>query len=724
MTLAGLSVACALPLLLPLFDGQGRLALILAALLPGAAMALAPLVAPSARLTVQLTRVGLVVAAGMILLATLPGGALTGLADGVARLLTASLPTTAAGPAFGAAVACTYIASAIGVGLAGSGRVAVGCALPAAALMVGALLVGAGGPNQPHYPAALLVVACGLGTLIQQLGPAGWASGPAAIRRFGVGLIVAVVVAVLAVPLAGILPGDHARAPYELRAAVAPPPKAVQQVGLLDTYSAVYDGPEQTVFTARVTGANPLALYWQLATYDQFNGFEWTSSAVYQRAGTGLPPGPHLRVATQTVRAVLAPSSLPGYVPAPGRAVSVSVSGLGVAASDGELLIPAQLKVPAQLTVTSALANPSSVQLVNAQVPSGPTEVGAGPIPPSLEALATRVAASAPPYPFARLTALSDYLTAAPFVAHPPGDSPIGAGYYQVTQLLQTHDGSSEQYAAAFAVLARAMGFQARLAIGYTDGTLDPSTNTLTVTTRDLRVWPEVELSGLGWVALPSTPDRTVANQAVAAPLPSPLAQALQSQRQIDAAAAGKNHATGPAGQTPPPLVRHTGRSLAWWAWLIIALAAAEVAGVGALLAAKAARRRRQRTGRDAPARVAGAWEHTVDRLVEFGLSIPVSLTAPEVVAQAEAAFGADTAGAMLVLSPVVDAARYDRSHPPDDATAERVWGAATEVGSSLRAQATLAVRVRAALSPAPFVRRREGPLVALPRPGRGRGGS
>jgi transglutaminase-like putative cysteine protease len=721
---AGLSVAGSLPLVSPLFDGGGHLALVLAAVVPVVAVLVAPTVAASARISLRLTELALVVLAGLVLVIALPGDALHGLPDGVARLLTTSLPTTAGGPMFGVAVAFVYVASALAVALAASGRVAWGCAVPAAALDVGALLVGAGGPAQPDYPAALFVLTCGLGVLIQQLGPSGWSSGSVVLRRFGVGLIAAAIIAALAVPLAGILPGDHSRAPFQLRAAVAPPPELDQRVGLLDTYSAMYDGPAQTVFTAQVSGADPTTLDWQLATYDQFNGVDWTSSAVYQRAGTGLPPGPHLRVATQTIRAVIAPSSLPGYLPTPGRAESVSISGLGVAASDGELLIPAGFRLPAQLTVTSTVADPTPAQLINAEVPSGAIDVTAASVPPRLKALANRLAASAPPYAFARLTALSDYLTAAPFVLHPPGHSPIGAGYFQVMQLLSSHDGSSEQYAAAFAVLARAMGFPTRLAVGYTGGTPVPGTNTVTVTTRDLRVWPEVDLTGLGWVTLPSTPGRTAATKPVAAkqpgpgPLPSPLAQALQSQNTINAAtshhpAGGATGPSGPSGPTPRPVL-----GAAWWIWVIVLLAVMLVAGVGAVLVAKAVRRQRQRTRGSAPDRVAGAWEHTVDRLAEYGLSVPASLTAPEVVVQAEAIFGTATAEAVQALAPAVDAARYDRGHPADDAAADRSWAAAARVGSSLRAGATRTERIRAGLSPAPLQQRRHGPRGSLPSAG------
>jgi transglutaminase-like putative cysteine protease len=534
------------------------------------------------------------------------------------------------------------------------------------------------------------------------------AAGPALARRALAGAVLAVVVVALALPLGGVLPGATTRRPYDLRAAVAPAPKPLSQVSLLATFSATYDGPPQPVFSAKVAGANPQTLYWRLATYDRFDGSEWVSSAVFQRAGTRLPAGPHLAAPTRSIRAVVTPANLPGYLPAPDRPSAVSIDGLGVGNTDGELLLPAGMRLPASIDVSSSAPEPSPGQLVDATIPAGATNPGAPAFPVAVEGLARNLAAAARPYPFARLTALSDYLTAPGFVLHPPGNSPIGTGYYQVTQLLQTHDGGSEQYAAAFAVLARAMGFHARLAVGYTGGTVDTRTGTVTITTRNLRVWPEVDLSGLGWVPFPSDPaGQTAAGQAATLPSVSPLAQALQDQRQIDRATTGSASSPSRSGIPAPPVPPARSSALPWWAWLLIGVGAVGVLLVALVLLAKAARRRRQRHGRDPAALVAGAWERTLDRLAEHGLDIPGSLTAPEVAARAGVAFGTEAAGAVAVLVPVVDAARYNRRFPPTAERADRSWATARDVEAALRAAATPGRRLRAVVSVAPLVRGR-----------------
>jgi hypothetical protein len=319
-----------------------------------------------------------------------------------------------------------------------------------------------------------------------------------------------------------------------------------------------------------------------------------------------------------------------------------------------------------------------------------------------IAALARRLAASARPYPFARLTALSDYLTSAPFRLHPPGNSPIGAGYYQVTQLLADHVGSTEQYAAAFAVLARAMGFHTRLAVGYAGGRARGGT--VLFTSRDLKVWPEVEFSGIGWLPFSAWPNGQASPGTSRSSAPTPVDRALQNQRQIDRT-------------TPPPASTNSGTGavpgfarpsagLAWWVWLLIGFAVLSAATAGSLVAAKGVRRRRQRGATDPGVRLTGAWEYTLDRLGERGLALPASLTAPEVADRAGTRFAA-AAAPMRRLAPAVDAVRYNRGAPVPAGAADEGWVAAREVDAALRRGASIAVRLRAWLSAAPLLRAR-----------------
>ncbi|NUT44025.1 MAG: DUF4129 domain-containing protein [Thermoactinospora sp.] len=70
--------------------------------------------------------------------------------------------------------------------------------------------------------------------------------------------------------------------------------------------------------------------------------------------------------------------------------------------------------------------------------------------------------------------------------------------------LIYSKTGYCEQYAAAMALLARAVGIPARVAIGYTGGS--KVENGFQVTTADMHAWPELYFEGAGWLAFEPTP--------------------------------------------------------------------------------------------------------------------------------------------------------------------------------------------------------------------------
>ncbi|WP_156756860.1 transglutaminase family protein [Actinokineospora pegani] len=70
--------------------------------------------------------------------------------------------------------------------------------------------------------------------------------------------------------------------------------------------------------------------------------------------------------------------------------------------------------------------------------------------------------------------------------------------------LFRSKLGFCEQYASAMAILARAAGLPARVAIGYTGGYLTGDYRT--ITTQDAHAWVEVFFPGSGWVTFDPTP--------------------------------------------------------------------------------------------------------------------------------------------------------------------------------------------------------------------------
>lgn len=719
---AGCVAGLVVPSILALFAGGGAPWLVVGAAVP-TALAVVSVALRGRDLTLRWSRpwfrFGADLIGVVIVIATVPVGdggqsALGGLPSGAARLITSALPASARGPELGVAV----VAVAVAAGLAAELALRTGATLlplvPSLVVYGAAVAVGAGGIRAPVWGAVLLVGGAttaallrrqrplGVGDARDALGPviAGERRSPSTLswRRLGAGVAAAGVVTAVALPVGTHLPGAGTRRPYDLRAAVAPAPRVPDQPNPLITYASIYDGLPHPVFSVRATGADPRDLYWRLDTLDHFTGTGWTSTTPLLRGGSTLPPGPLLEVPTTKVVATVTLHDPVVYLPAPDRPTRVSIAGLDVSPADAVLAVPPGTASPTHYVLRATKPSPSPQQLLAAGSVFRP-DPGSPGLPELIQSTATAIVGAASPSPFARLTAISTYLTDPPFVRHPAGSSPIGSGTYQVMQLLKDHDGSTAQYAAAFALLARAVGFDVRLAVGYLGGR-SGAPGVVDFSTRDLSVWPEVHFAGIGWSPWPTVPATESASKTPAPQPSSPINQAIAEQRNLNAAAP-------PAGTAPSSPVAHRARSAGSMAWAaLVASVVVLVLLAGLVIAvAKAGRRQRQRRRIDPRQRVAGAWECVLDRLAELGVNVAPALTVPEVVDRAVTRVGSDGVGPLPKLVRLIDASRYDRQFPPSPAMADSAWAQTLEVERSLRASLPVTRRLRAVVSPAPWRR-------------------
>jgi transglutaminase-like putative cysteine protease len=265
-----------------------------------------------------------------------------------------------------------------------------------------------------------------------------------------------------------------------------------------------------------------------------------------------------------------------------------------------------------------------------------------------------------------------------------------GHSYRSLQFFLQSSkEGTSEQFASAFAVLARTLGLPTRVVVGFSRGTPGPN-GVWHVASGDVVAWPEVEFAGAGWVPFFPTPgqagrsdtpkndpdpQQTTQAQQPTTPTPTPTSRAdkdnvlLNEARQPATASAG-----GGRGGNGTPL---------WWWALPLALL---LLGGGELSLAAAApaivRRRRQRGSPNR--RVFGAWRQVHDQLVEIEMPKNGTLTANEI-----AAYGVehlpDEVGARLpaLANLVNDLAYADRTATAEDADA--AWRDAADVRKAVR---------------------------------------
>ena len=124
-------------------------------------------------------------------------------------------------------------------------------------------------------------------------------------------------------------------------------------------------------------------------------------------------------------------------------------------------------------------------------------------VPERVLALARKLTATAPT-PYDQAKAIESYLRKTyPYtldVPAPPDDRDV-VDYF----LFDLKKGYCDYYASAMTVLARAAGLPARIVMGYTGGTFNPSTAKYEITQADAHAWVEVYFANIGWVEFEPT---------------------------------------------------------------------------------------------------------------------------------------------------------------------------------------------------------------------------
>ncbi len=427
----------------------------------------------------------------------------------------------------------------------------------------------------------------------------------------------------------------------------------VGALNLIDDMRAVLTTRSDLVmFTA--TTRTPT--YWQLATLSQFDGTSWlpdpaTRDAAHgapQLAPTSLPiltePAAthtfNVHVSIGDLRSTLLP--VPPSTIAVGDATAVQVEpGIGVIqpfANPQELTYEATARVP----TTSPASSEPTVAALDASAPPAdlapyltlpPTPA----VPAAVVTLAHQVVAGATT-PAAEATALVRFFTQGKRFRYTLTPPTVAGQSALESFLFTTRAGFCQQFAGAFAVLARIDGLPTRLAIGFTTGTAT-ARGAYSVTGADAHSWPEVYLGpATGWVSYeptPSSTDETLGAGIVnGAPTTNPSSRPAAStstslsERRPGQGAHPASGATGPNSSTRTPSTRTAPRPrAAWGAVVLVALTAAAVivaAGVAGpwLWRRRRPRLRRRRYAHTAPpgTEILARWEQAAAVLARTGL--------------------------------------------------------------------------------------------------------
>jgi hypothetical protein len=495
--------------------------------------------------------------------------------------------------------------------LSALGRHPAAAVLPATLGFGGLLVLGVDGPVAGTTLAGTYAVAV-LMFLMSAAPSAGFRAAVAAVVS-GAVLVAATVL------FAGAV---HPGPPYDPRSTLRVPLNVTVSQDPLALLSARLETPDTQVLTAQLSGSLLSHLRdwnWIELTYDNYDGAGWLAAGFAKPAvtGTAVPDA----IGTGSARVAMArPTTL---LPHPAYVLGTNGEDLGYDPDTEMLASPSAVS---DYLVRVSVAEPGPAELTSAALPSGvPAGLTQIPscTPAALRSLAREVRgeASAPGDQAARLELL---LKSAPF-RYDQAAAP-GEGCGSINNMLGGRKGTSAQFATAFVLAARLLGIPARVAVGYLPGHVSGDTDT--VTDADAYAWPQVELTGVGWVDFDPTPKSGAGGHAPARES-QPAVQKLQV-KQPDS-----NPVSSPPIVTPPP----PAGGLSVMARVIMGvaiLAGLVLAWVAAVWLWYRRRRLRRRRARGPAARVLGAWDEFLIPLGQAGMPVR-GRTAPSVAADAAA---------------------------------------------------------------------------------------
>jgi transglutaminase-like putative cysteine protease len=642
-----------------------------------------------------------------------PGPVWDGVTQSWSTLLTASLPTVSSSTFVALPVALTAVATTIGTEIALRSRWKVGPVLAPVGVLVVALLFTGKRPLPSPILVSSIILLILLIVFVRVHKPTGPATGDLdhtstkVPRGAAFGLPSIVAIAVVATGLGAVLPITSTSQRVDLRERYNPPVQITQGITPLALLQSELNSPSTTpLFTVRFRGIPPGNKVDRVpvAILDTYDGAVWGTNASFALAGSELPSGPPgsspLRPGPIVHQDYKVGSYGLSFLPGLDRPIRVTGNRLAFDRVSGMLATPTPAPAGFKYSVNSELPNQSGVASEPVKPGNDPNFATLALAPPqgwskAITDFASKFSAKTP---YATLELMADELRSRDFGYNKsarPGHS-LGLLSAFLTppaassQVTTARVGFDEQFAAAFAILARAKGFPSEVVVGYR---VDPAAaakgTPIAVLPRQIHAWVEVNLNGVGWVTFDPT-NATPRNSTVpSAPPPAPPPPPVPV-------------VTGSSGQgNHSAVVRTTHHASSyWWALLVIAVIAspAAVAGIKVL-------RRRQRASRGTPtARVVGAWREGREQLRSHGARVSRAMTVDDAAREAREAIGDDAATRVRAFEPVLNATLY-APFEPDEQAASLAWEAEASLREFLKNESTARQRVLAAIDPRPLIR-------------------
>lgn len=388
---------------------------------------------------------------------------------------------------------------------------------------------------------------------------AGRPRGPASVWAAGIPVMAVVL-------LGGVLASQAVTTDDEglvdLRSIGRGPKARVVESPLVSLDALLGDRSNEILFSVRSKEPH----YWRLTALDDYDGRSWSASATYRDLddGESIDPrwGDSLEVSREQMQVTLS-ALTSDWLPTAFAPVAVDApvdlrydDGSGsVFVADGESTEDITYRVAAEVPDVQASDFESAVPA------RGKSFADYLALPSNFPDRATQLALSitAGNSPFAAATALEQFFRSDRFVYD--REANYRGSTDPLMDFIDRGNGFCQQFATAFAALARASGIPARVAVGFTYGSrasvTDPTTgeetNRWTVRGRYAHAWPEVYIVGAGWVAFEPTPGRgnpDAAGYSTAEPSQADGSGGVETMEQT---LATTTTTTLPAGVSAPP---------------------------------------------------------------------------------------------------------------------------------------------------------------------------
>jgi transglutaminase-like putative cysteine protease len=535
------------------------------------------------------------------------------------------------------------------------------------------------------------------------------------------GVLGAVAIVLVAAVVAPLLPGSRSTPWFDYRSLGDGTGGGLLKATtpIVSIQAKLLEDPEREVFTVDIGDAPPV--YWRVIALDKYDGKLWTLEDSGEPAkDLTAPTEPRQR--DELVQKYSIRISDPHWLPTAYHPVEINLENA--------------LVVDDSATMYLKPDNPISDLRyeVTSEVPvlSEADKVAAPPVDPDQFARYLDLPADFPQ----NVTDLAEQITRGEDSSWGKADAiarflNTDGGFVYNDQVARSHsidtleeflfdrrEGYCEQFASAFAAMARSIGLPTRIAVGYSYGT--PQNGVWHVRNKDAHAWPEVYFSGLGWVPLEPTPGRG-AN--------APGGTGDPTQRPQESATAATPETTTPTtapGATPPPSLgspqadqddislgqdaststrprSSVGQFFVALAFVAAALAILALLAIIVLIVLAVRRTWRRRHADDPRARVLGAWAQALDHLADAGVERKPSATPLEFALRHAPAHGAGAAGPALMELAQLQTAALFAPDPPTADDADRAWVQVDAIDGALSHAISPLARWRRRLDPRRF---------------------